>query len=310
MPTMRGPVSHSGSGLFVGGSMREIDYEAPSSVEAAVAALAGRADAQPLAGGTDLLVRMHSDPPRNQLLVDVKKIPELCSIARNSSGLRLGAAVSCWEISLHAELRKTFPGLVEAAELIGSVQIRNRATLGGNLCNASPAADTVPALIALDARCRIAGPEGNRSVPVEHFTTRPGETVLRRGEILVDFEIPTPAPGSADAYLRFTPRNEMDIAVVGAGVSLTLGPEGTCTAARVSLGAVGPTAICADAAAQALVGTQIDDEALQRAGEAAETAGSPIDDKRGSAAYRRTIAGVLVRRAAARAAERARQRRS
>lgn len=286
--------------------MQEIDYRAPASVEAALAALAEEAGARPYAGGTDLLVQMRGAPPRAGTLVDLKKIPELCAVAFDDAGIRIGAAVSCWEISIHEGLREAVPGLVEAAELIGSMQIQSRATLGGNLCNASPAADTVPALIALGARCRVAGPNGERDVPVDAFTTAPGRTVLAPGEFVVDLRIPTPAPGSSDAYLRFIPRGEMDIAVVGAGVALTLDADGVCTAARVALGAVAPTAIVAPAAADALVGTPIDDAALQRAGAAAEAAANPIDDKRGTAEYRRTVAGVLVRRAAQRAAERAR----
>jgi carbon-monoxide dehydrogenase medium subunit len=290
--------------------MQEIDYEAPASLEAAVAALSSRADARPFAGGTDLLVRMRGEPPSAGALVDLKKIPELNSIALDSAGLRLGAAVSCWEISIHKGMRETYPGLVEAAELIGSMQIQNRASLGGNVCNASPAADTVPALIAVGARCSIAGPDGPRNVAVADFATGPGQTVLRPGELLVEFEVPAPAPGSSDAYLRFIPRGEMDIAVVGAGVSVTLDAEGTCTAARVALGAVGPTAIVANSCAEALVGTSIDDDALQRVAAAARSAATPIGDKRGTAEYRRTVSGVLARRGADIAAQRAKRRRN
>ena len=197
---------------------------------------------------------------------------------------------------------------VEATDLIGSTQIQGRASLGGNLCNGSPAADTVPALIALAAEAVVAGPAGQRSVPVESFITGPGETVLRDGELVVELRIAKPAPRSGDAYLRFIPRTEMDIAVVGAGVNLTLDADGTCTAARVSLGAVAPTPLVVPEAAAALIGTRIDEQALLRAADAASAAANPIDDKRGTVAYRRKIAGVLTRRSAAIAAERARER--
>ena len=289
--------------------MLDIEYEAPATIGEAVALL-GAPGAEVLAGGTDLLVRQRSAPPRAQRLVDVKGIPELSSIALHADGLRLGSAVSCFEISRHKGLSETFPGLVEAAELIGSIQIQNRASVGGNLCNASPAADTVPSLIALGAHCVIAGADGNREVAAEDFATGPGETVLRPGELVVELRVPAPAAGAADAYLRFIPRGEMDIAVVGAGVSLTLDEGGTCTQARIALGAVASTAIRVDAAASALVGTPVDEAALHRAAAAASAAGTPIDDKRGTADYRRAVAGVLTKRAAQRAAERARERRS
>jgi carbon-monoxide dehydrogenase medium subunit len=288
--------------------MQEVEYDAPVSINDAVALLA-RSDSQVLAGGTDLLVQMRAVPPRHQRLVDVKRIPELVQISLDSSGLRLGSAVSCWEISQHKGLRESYPGLVEAAELIGSMQIQGRATLGGNLCNASPAADTIPALIALGAECTIAGPDGSRSASVEDFVTGPGQTILASAELLVEFRIPPPPERSADAYLRFIPRGEMDIAVVGAGVALTLDADGSCTEARVALGAVAPTPLRVDSAAAALVGTRIDEAALERAAAAASQATNPIDDKRGTADYRRHVAGVLTRRAAGIAAGRARERR-
>lgn len=288
--------------------MLEIEYAAPTTVDDAVSALAGGGVSQPFAGGTDLMVQMRSAAPREQKLVDIKRIPELASIALDSSGLRLGAGVSCWEVSQHKGLREAFPGLVEAAELIGSIQIQNRATVGGNLCNASPAADTVPALIAVGAECVIAGSGGRRTLPVTDFVTGPGTTVLGADELLVELVVPAIAVGTADAYLRFIPRGEMDIAVVGAGVSLTLSADGTCTAARVALGAVGPTAFSVPAAADALVGTSLDEAALERAAAAARDAANPIDDKRGTVTYRRTIAGVLTRRATQIAATRARER--
>jgi len=290
--------------------MREIEYAAPTTVDEAVSALATGGPCQPFAGGTDLLVQMRSRPPSEQKLVDIKRIPEMASIALDASGLRLGAATSCWDVSQHKGLRETYPGLVEAAELIGSIQIQNRATVGGNLCNASPAADTVPALIAVGAECVIAGPGGRRTVSVEDFVTGPGTTQLREDELLVELVIPPIPARSADAYLRFIPRGEMDIAVVGAGASVTLAPDGTCTAARIALGAVGPTAFAVPAAADAIIGSSLDEAALERAAAASREAANPIDDKRGTISYRRTVAGVLTRRAIRIAATRATERSS
>jgi carbon-monoxide dehydrogenase medium subunit len=290
--------------------MQETGYAAPRSVEEAVRLLAGSNGkrARVLAGGTDLLVQMRTGQQRPSLLVDVKRIPETTTIRMDPDGLRLGAAVSAAEIREHPEIREAWPGLVEAAALIGSEQIQGRATLGGNLCNGSPAADTVPALIAVGATCLIAGPNGTRTTPVEDFVTGPGETVLAPGELLVQLQVPARAAGSADAYLRLTPRTEMDIAVAGAGVMVTLDAAGRCTAARVALGAVAPTAILVPAAAEALVGSEVDETALARVAEAASAATRPIDDRRGTAAYRRHVAGVLARRAAGIAAQRALER--
>jgi CO/xanthine dehydrogenase FAD-binding subunit len=290
--------------------MDAISYQAPESVEEAVALLAaapaGRARA--LAGGTDLLIQLGAHQTQPALIVDLKRIAETMAISMEHGGLLLGAAVCCAEIREHPEVAQAFPGLAEAIALIGSEQIQGRASVGGNLCNASPAADAVPPLIALQAECRIAGPGGRRSVPVSEFVTGPAQTVLGTSELLVALQIPAPAPRSADAYLRLTPRTEMDIAVAGAAVNLTLDPAGVCTAARVALGAVAPTPIGVPAAARALVGTALDEEALANAGRAASAACNPIDDVRGTAAYRRSIAAVLTRRAAAIAAERARRR--
>ena len=287
--------------------MEPFGYRAPRSLAEAIELLASDGDPRPrvLAGGTDLLVRLRAGDVRAGLLVDVKRIPELAGLSLDGDGLRLGAAVCAAEIGEHRELRETYPGLVDAVGLIGSAQVQGRASVGGNLCNASPAADSVPALIALGAECVIAGPDGSRTVPVESFATGPGETALRSGEILVELRIPRPRARSADAYLRFTPRTEMDIAVAGAAVNLTLGPDGVCRAARVALGAVAPTAIAAPEAARALVGSRLDEAALARAAAAASDACVPIDDKRGTAAFRRRLAGVLTRRAARAAAERA-----
>jgi carbon-monoxide dehydrogenase medium subunit len=281
-------------------------YEAPRTTEAACALLAAETGvAHVLAGGTDLLVRMRTGFIEPDLIVDIKRIPAMKAIAREDGGWRIGAAVSGAELGEHEGVRRDWPGVVEALELIGSTQIQSRATMAGNLCNASPAADSVPALVAAAATVRIVGPRGRRDLPVEQVPTGPGKTSLAKGEIVESIFLPARPPRSADAYLRFIPRTEMDIAVVGVGVSLTFDGSGTCTAARVALGAVAPTVILVPEAARALVGTELDDAALERLAAACTAAARPIDDKRGTIAYRRKVSGVLARRAAAVARDRA-----
>ncbi len=285
-------------------------FEAPRSVEDAVSVLAKHgAAARVLAGGTDLLVQMRSGARKPAVLVDVKRIPELTAIALDARGATIGAAVCGDELSNHAELAQLWPGLLEAAALIGSKQVQGRASIGGNLCNASPAADTTPALLVNEARCLVAGPAGRREVPIDQFCTGPGKNVLRDGELLVALFVPRPAARTSDAYLRLIPRSEMDIAVVGAGVRIALAADGTCSAARVALGAVGPTAFLVPEAGAALVGKRIDETSLAAAAAAASAATRPIDDKRGTIVYRRHVAGVLTKRAARIAAERAAARR-
>lgn len=283
-------------------------YEAPETLDAALGLLAEAGGAaRLLAGGTDLLVQMRAGRLAPTLLVDVKRIPELRSLEPCDGGWRVGAAVTSMELIEHEPFAAAWPGIVDGVRMIGSIQVKGRATLGGNLCNASPAADSVPALIAAGALVTLVGPAGRREVPVEHIATGPGRTCLAAGEVLVSFLLPPRPPRSADAYLRFTPRTEMDIAVVGAGVNLTLDAGGVCRQARVSLGAVAERALLVPEAAAALVGTRIDDAALQRLAEAASAACRPIDDKRGTREFRTRVAGVLARRAAERALERARR---
>jgi len=286
--------------------MLAIRYETPQSVGEAVRLMAADPGAHVLAGGTDLLVQFRAGMRRPSAFVDVKRIPELVSITIDSQGLRLGAATAAAVIGEHAELRRLWPGLAESVGLIGSTQIQGRGSVGGNLCNASPAADTTCALIVNRAECVIAGPNGERVVPVDEFCIAPGRTVLERGELLVALRVPRPAARTSDAYLRLIPRSEMDIAVAGAAVSVALDAKGVCTSARVAIGAVAPTALRVPEAEKALVGSPLDEASLKRAAAAASAAARPIGDKRGTAAYRRTIAGVLTRRAAAIAAQRAR----
>ncbi|MGD9601757.1 MAG: xanthine dehydrogenase family protein subunit M [Gammaproteobacteria bacterium] len=281
-------------------------FNNPGTVDEAVALLQQGAGRRLLAGGTDLLVQLRSGRLQAQGIVDLKRIPELRTIRAENGGFRIGAAVSGAELGEHAALRKMWPGVVEAACLIGSTQIQGRASLGGNLCNASPAADSVPALIAAGARCTVAGPGGRREVPVESVVVSPGKTSLAPGEFIVDFLLSAQPSRGGDAYLRFIPRTEMDIAVVGAGVSLVLDASGTCTATRVALGAVAPRALLVEAAGKALVGTSVDAAALDAAAAAARAACAPIDDKRGTIEFRTHVAGVLVKRAATIALERAR----
>ena len=283
-------------------------YEAPESLDTAVALLAGaRGDARVLAGGTDLLVQMRADVLDPELIVDIKKIPETRAVAQEKGGWRVGAAVTGAELKENAALRKAWPGVVEAANLIGSTQIQGRATMGGNLCNGSPAADSVPALIAAGAVATVAGPKGRRDIPVEDVMLGPRKLSLAKGEFLVSFFLPPRPKGSGDAYLRFIPRTEMDIAVVGAGVNLTIDGKGIITAARVSLGAVAAKVLLVPAAAQAIVGSSLDRPAQDRLEAAARAACQPIDDKRGTVEFRTQIAGVLTRRAALIAIERAKE---
>jgi carbon-monoxide dehydrogenase medium subunit len=286
--------------------MTDIWYVAPTTLEEAIGAFAGAGSAaRILAGGTDLLVQMRSGSVRPELIVDIKKIAEMTDIAETSDGgFRIGAAVSGAVLAEHPRFRKVWPGVLEAVNLIGSKQVQGRASAGGNLCNGSPAGDSVPAMIAAGAVVTVQGPNGRRELKVEDVPAGPGRTNLTPGEILVSFKLPPRPAGSGDAYLRMIPRTEMDIAVVGCGVSLTL-KDGICTAARVGLGAVAPTVLLVNDAAKALIGSKLDDAALETAADACRAACRPIDDKRGTVIYRTKIAGVLLKRTATIAVKRA-----
>ncbi len=284
-----------------------MQFVAPKSVEEAVGILAAEAGlTRIVAGGTDLVVQMGSGRVSPALLMDVKRIPALRTITAEAGGFRIGAAVPCAELGEHADLAKLWPGVVEAARLIGSTQVQGRATIAGNLCNASPAADSVPAMVAVGATARIVGPRGRRDVPVEDVPAGPGKTSLARDEMVESILLPARAAGSGDAYLRFIPRTEMDIAVVGVGVWLAVDASGTCTAARVALGAVAARVLLVPEAAAAIVGSKLDDAAMARLAAAASAACRPIDDKRGTKEFRTEVAGVLARRAALKALDRAR----
>ncbi len=279
--------------------MSGVDYLAPASVADAVSALrASAGSARLMAGGTDLLVQMRGGRVKPNVVIDLKRVPGLMGIRSEGGGFVIGAATSGATLGEHEALRAAWPGVVEAANLIGSTQVQGRASLGGNLCNASPAADSVPALIAAGAMCIIEGAGGSREVAVEKVQAGPGKTTLAADEILVAFRLPARPARSGDAYLRLIPRTEMDIAVAGVGVSLTLDASGVCTDARVSIGAVAPTCLLVEAAGAALVGSTLDEAALSKMEAAVAAACRPISDKRGTAEYRTKIASVLARRAA------------
>ncbi|MFV8819884.1 FAD binding domain-containing protein [Haliea sp. E17] len=278
--------------------MSSVHYAAPTSLAEAAQVLAAGEQPKILAGGTDLLVQMKLGARRPGTIVDIKRIPELTELRLDDQGLVLGAAVPGAVVTANVQLQALYPGFVEALGLIGSSQVQGRCSAGGNLCNASPAADSVPAMIVNGVACHIVGAAGERRVPVAEFNTGPGSNCLAPDEILVALEFPRPAPRSSDAYLRFIPRTEMDIAVAGAAVALTLDDAGVCTAAKVAIGAVGPRAIAVPAAADALLGSTLDAAALDAAAAAASAAATPITDKRGTVEYRKKVVGVLTRRAA------------
>jgi xanthine dehydrogenase FAD-binding subunit len=288
--------------------MRDFDYRAPTSLAEAVALLAeGNGSARALAGGTDLIDHVRTGRLEPDLLIDVKKIAELNVLELNDDGLTLGAAVPCHRITEHAGIRERYSALSDSCRIIGGLQIQNRASVGGNLCNSGPAADTTPSLIALEAVCVISGSDGTREVPAAEFCTGPGKNVLQRGELLVSLRFPARPPHSGSHYRRFIPRNEMDIAVVGVGVSVVLDAAGeTFEAARIALGAVGPKPLFAEEASATLAGQPIDDETIARAAAAAKAIATPIDDMRGTIDYRLHVTGVLVQRVVRAAVQRAR----
>ena len=289
--------------------MKDFQYTAATTVDEAVSLLAAQGDkATILAGGTDVIVQLREGQRSADWVVDVKKIPELLELDFDAEqGLSLGASVPCYKIYGDGRILKAYPGLVDATRIIGGWQIQSRASVGGNLCNSSPAADSIPVLIAHDVICQIVGPDGPRSVKASEFCTAPGRNVLQRGELLVKLEFPPSAPQTGSAYLRFIPRNEMDIAVAGAGVWLQLDASGkTVTQARIALSAVAPTPVFAAEASKWLVGKKANEESFAQAGELAKKVAHPISDMRGTAEYRTHLTGVLTRRALTTAAERAR----
>lgn len=282
-----------------------MNYLAPTTVEEATKLLSETPGAQVFAGATDVIPQIRAGRPEPETLVDLKKIDRLTAVTSTDSGWTIGAAVPTARLTEDEALSAALPGLVEAAGLIGSDQIQSRCSLGGNLCNGSPAADSVPAMIVNDVRAVVASNGSTRTIPVADVVTGPGQLSLADGEFVVEFEVDKPPANAGDAYFRLIPRTEMDIAVVGAGARVTLDDDGNCASATIVLGAVAPTAVRVPAAEEALVGQPINDDTLAAVAAAASDACNPIDDKRGTIAYRRQVAGVLAKRAVKAAAERA-----
>jgi CO/xanthine dehydrogenase FAD-binding subunit len=290
--------------------MRPFDYRAPASLEEAVALLDERdLRVRPMAGGTDLLVQLRAGRFNLDRIVDLKRIPETNILSYDPmDGLTIGVAITCCRIYEDRLIQALYPALVDSASLIGSVAVQGRATLGGNVCNAAPSGDSLPTLNVLGASCRIIGPRGERTVPIELFCTGPGTNVLEKGELLVSLRIPPPRPNSGAHYLRFITRNEMDIAVVGVGASIELSEDlQKIVSARIALGAVAPTPILVRVAGDFLGGKAPSEAVISQAASLAREAASPITDMRGSISYRRHLVGVLTKRALQGAIERARK---
>ena len=289
--------------------MEPFEFVSPSSIDEAVKTLASNGDnVRILAGGTDMLVQMRAGRRTAPLVVDIKGIPELNAVSYDASKcLTLGAAVPCYKIYQDKTLAEAYPGLMDSASLIGGIQIQGRASIGGNICNAAPSGDAIPAVIALGGVCNVAGPNGNREILVEDFCTAPGQNALQNGELLVSISIPAPQANSGASYLRFIPRNEMDIAVAGVGSSVVLDSSGqNFVSARISLASVAPTPVFAKEAGDSLAGKAVSEESIQQASELAQAAAKPISDMRGTIRQRTHLIGVLTRRTLNNAIERAR----
>jgi len=277
--------------------MPNFDYEAPTSLDEALELLAQPGEVRPLAGGTDIIDQLKQNRRNVDLMIDTKRIPELLVLDSNGSGLRIGSAVSCTEVSKFTSGSRRFTALSDSVELIGSVHIQNRATIGGNVCNAAPSADTIPALLIHDAVAQTVSATGEREIPLIDFFAGPGQTVLQKGEILKELVLPVPSQKTTSAYLRFIPRNEMDIAVAGVGSLIELdASSGQITKARIALASVAPTPVRAYAAEESLLGSPPNDAAIDRAAVLAVEAAVPITDVRGSADYRKELVKVLTRR--------------
>ncbi len=289
--------------------MSEVQFLSPETLSEAVNAFSEfnkKGNTKILAGGTDLLVQIKSGITAPDTIIDVKNIKELKEISNDDGSFTIGAAVSGSVLDEERDFGNYWPGVLEALKLIGSEQIQGRASLGGNLCNASPAGDSVPALIASGAKVNIHGPKGVRTLPVENINSGPGKTNLSDGEIVVNFQFPKKKKNSGDAYLRMIPRTEMDIAVVGCAVNVTIDGE-KCVDARVALGAVAPKALLVEEASRLLIGSNFEENIIEKAAQACENACNPIDDKRGTVSYRKKISKVLFKRALNKAIERAKR---
>jgi carbon-monoxide dehydrogenase medium subunit len=287
--------------------VRRFEIALPRSVEECLGVLAdGGGYARVVAGGTDLLPQLKNGLLKPARVVDLSGIAALRALSpADAGGLRIGAAVTARTLELDPHVRRAYPAIAESGALVGSVQVRNLATVGGNLCNAAPSADMAPPLLALDAEAVIAGPNGRRRVPMASFFTGVRQTVLAPDELLLEIAVPAPGPRSGGQYLRHTPRRELDIAVVGVASQITLA-DGVCGTVRIALASVAPTPVRATAAEQALTGQAVTPELIQRAAELAVEAARPISDQRGSADFRRHLVRVLTRRTLTTALERAR----
>ncbi len=290
--------------------MKEFEYAVARTVDEAVSLMAEKGSkARVLAGGTDLLVQLRTGRREIERVVEIKEIPELNQLSYDpQNGLQLGAALPCYVIYQNEKVSQIYPGLIDAVAMIGGIQIQGRASVGGNLCNAAPSADCIPSLIALNATCQIAGPNGAREIPAEQFCSAPGQNILKDGEILVSMRMPPPQKQSGAHYLRFIPRNEMDIAVAGVGSSVVLDEKGkSFVSARIALASVAPTPLFVEEAGAALKGREVSEEAINDAAEAAMAAARPINDMRGTVQQRRHLVGVLTRRTLREAIERAKE---
>ncbi len=288
--------------------MHPFAYVAPTTVAEAVAVLIEHGDrARPLAGGTDLLVKARANAWELDAVIDIKNIPELMTLSVNGDGLSIGAGVPCYQVYDNSDVAAQYPGIVDGASIIGGIQVQSRAGLGGNLCNAAPSGDGIPALIAHSAVAHIANSSGTREVAVEDFCTGPSRTVLEAGDLLVSIEVPKPAANSGAAYTRFIPRNEMDIAVAGVGVYVVLDDSGqNFVSGRIALASVGPTPILASEAGDSLAGKPVNDETIAVAAALAKNAATPITDMRGTVDQRKQLVEVLTGRMINKAVERAR----
>ena len=277
--------------------MPNFDYEAPTSLASALELLARPGEMRPLSGGTDIIDQLKSNRRHADLVVDLKRVPELLALESNSSSLKIGSAVSCTDVHNYTAENGGFPALSESTELVGSIHIQNRASVGGNVCNAAPSADTIPALLIHEAVARTASASGGREIPLIDFFAGPGQTVLEKGEILKELVLPAPANNTASAYLRFIPRNEMDIAVAGVGSLIEVDPSTKIvTKARIALASVAPTPVRAYTAEEFLEGTVIDAAAIDKTADLAVDSAVPITDVRGSAEYRKELIRVLTKR--------------
>jgi CO/xanthine dehydrogenase FAD-binding subunit len=277
--------------------MPNFDYEAPTTLASALELIGRPGEVRPLSGGTDIIDQLKNNRRNADLVVDLKRVPELLALESNGSGLHIGSAVSCTEVHNFTAKKGGFAALTESSELVGSVHIQNRASIGGNVCNAAPSADTIPSLLIHEAVAHTASASGSREIPLIDFFAGPGQTVLEKGEILKELVLPTPSTHTASAYLRFIPRNEMDIAVAGVGSLIEVDPStNVVTKARIALASVAPTPVRAYAAEEFLEGTKIDADAIEKTANLAVGSAVPITDVRGSAEYRKDLIRVLTKR--------------